>query len=304
MTTTALSAHERTVLRLGFHPQDSLVLACTAGARENVTIRVDLDPLTDPTVRTDMLHRLRGPLIVSRSDSTTVLYYTEDSPRRLAPVDRDLSDLLTDLHITRTATVLIDTVDELAPTREDLAVIAPAPTSVRREVLSVLTTPPSVVDLQVYLSALTLARIDWPIPGRELAHIAIGLRTTRWRDSVGLLIAGMSDDTAASYARGSEQTTAVTTALRRLFDRTHARRPGPELHAHLRVLTEVIAATPTSYHAPPRALLALSTWWAGNTALAARHTEYSLEADPDYSLAHLINDALDLGAAPPWTTTP
>ncbi|GAA1635651.1 DUF4192 domain-containing protein [Saccharothrix algeriensis] len=56
--------------------------------------------------------------------------------------------------------------------------------------------------------------------------------------------------------------------------------------------------------APPAALLAWSAWRAGNGVLARAALDRALHADPAYSLAHLLTDALDRAVPPhsihPW----
>ena len=50
--------------------------------------------------------------------------------------------------------------------------------------------------------------------------------------------------------------------------------------------------------APPAALLAFTAWQAGDGALASIAIERALEADPEYSMALLVADALHAGLPP------
>ncbi|PSK63096.1 hypothetical protein B0E53_04965 [Micromonospora sp. MH33] len=50
--------------------------------------------------------------------------------------------------------------------------------------------------------------------------------------------------------------------------------------------------------AGPASLLAFAAWRCGNGALASVAVDRALAADPDYSLAHLIDQALRAGLPP------
>lgn len=71
----------------------------------------------------------------------------------------------------------------------------------------------------------------------------------------------------------------------------------------VKVLEEIVATSEDRYHGAPRTLLALLAWWHGNAVLARRHLEQGADSTKDYSLARLINTALDHGLAPGWQRT-
>lgn len=73
----------------------------------------------------------------------------------------------------------------------------------------------------------------------------------------------------------------------------------PEFHdAHLRLWTDLVRRLPADFVAPPAALLAFTAWQSGDGALASVAIERALDADPEYSMALLVADALDAGLPP------
>jgi hypothetical protein len=73
----------------------------------------------------------------------------------------------------------------------------------------------------------------------------------------------------------------------------------PEFAAdHQRLWTDVMRQVPPRYRAAPASLLAFTAWQQGNGALANIALDRALEAEPDYSMAQLLRQALDSGAPP------
>src|SRR5260370_9284211 len=73
----------------------------------------------------------------------------------------------------------------------------------------------------------------------------------------------------------------------------------PHFHeAHQRLWIDLVRRLPADCVAPPAALLAFTAWQAGDGALASVAIERALEADPDYSMALLVADALHAGLPP------
>jgi hypothetical protein len=76
-------------------------------------------------------------------------------------------------------------------------------------------------------------------------------------------------------------------------------RMDPGFHeAHQRLWVDLVRHLPTEFVAAPAALLAFTAWQAGDGALASIAIERALDADPEYSMAHLIADALHAGLPP------
>lgn len=68
--------------------------------------------------------------------------------------------------------------------------------------------------------------------------------------------------------------------------------------AHQRLWTDMARNLPSELVAAPAALLAFTAWQAGDGALASVAIERALKADPEYSMALLIADALHAGLPP------
>ncbi|HTZ45828.1 MAG TPA: DUF4192 domain-containing protein [Jatrophihabitans sp.] len=100
---------------------------------------------------------------------------------------------------------------------------------------------------------------------RRLARLGAALRDLEVRDALWLLV----DDR--------------TLAAERLLTQLHARLPSP-------------------YQAAPLFLFGWHHWRTGNGTLAGMVAEQALQADPEYSAAHLLLDALEAGMDP--RTTP
>lgn len=76
-------------------------------------------------------------------------------------------------------------------------------------------------------------------------------------------------------------------------------RMDPEFRvAHLRLWTDLVRRLPDEYVPAPASLLAFAAWQSGDGALASIAIERALAADPSYSLALLIAEALHAGLPP------
>lgn len=76
-------------------------------------------------------------------------------------------------------------------------------------------------------------------------------------------------------------------------------RMDPEQHqAHLRLWTTVVRRAPARYVPAPASLLAFVAWQQGNGGLANVALERALAADPAYSMALLLADAVGAGLPP------
>ncbi len=76
-------------------------------------------------------------------------------------------------------------------------------------------------------------------------------------------------------------------------------RMDPGFHeAHQRLWVDLVRHLPTEFVAAPAALLAFTAWQGGDGALASVAIERALDADPEYSMALLIADALHAGLPP------
>jgi Domain of unknown function (DUF4192) len=91
---------------------------------------------------------------------------------------------------------------------------------------------------------------------------------------------------------------AVLLADLRVRDDAWARMDLPHLDEHRRLWTDVLRAAAPEYVPAPACLLAFTAWQAGSGALAVCAIDRALAADPDYSMALLLFDALQAGLPP------
>jgi hypothetical protein len=118
--------------------------------------------------------------------------------------------------------------------------------------------------------------------GRAAVRVAIGA----YRDG-GLI----TDHDALAWL-------SVTLPDLRVRDDAWARMDPVFRAAHQRLWTDVVRHALDPYVPAPASLLAFTAWQSGDGALANIAVERALAADPDYSMAHLLGQALDAGLPP------
>jgi Domain of unknown function (DUF4192) len=91
---------------------------------------------------------------------------------------------------------------------------------------------------------------------------------------------------------------AVTLADLRVRDDAWARMDPRHRAAHQRLWTDVVRRATEPYVPAPASLLAFTAWQSGEGALANIAIERALAADPGYSMAHLLGQAVDAGLPP------
>jgi hypothetical protein len=91
---------------------------------------------------------------------------------------------------------------------------------------------------------------------------------------------------------------AVLLADLRVRDDAWARMEPRYQDEHRRLWTDVLRGAATDYAPAPASLLAFTAWQSGNGALASCAVDRALAADPGYSMALLLSDALDAGLPP------
>jgi len=112
-------------------------------------------------------------------------------------------------------------------------------------------------------------------------------------------------DAIATYRRGDQITDhdqmawlTVSLADIRVRDDAWARMDPEYRFAHRRLWTDVVRHACEAYLPAPASLLAFIAWQSGEGALANIAIDRALAADPGYSMAHLIGQALDAGLPP------
>jgi hypothetical protein len=90
----------------------------------------------------------------------------------------------------------------------------------------------------------------------------------------------------------------VTVADLRVRDDAWARMDPRHRAEHRRLWTDVVRHACEPYVPAPASLLAFTAWQSGEGAVANVAIERALAADPEYSMAHLLGQALDAGLPP------
>jgi hypothetical protein len=107
------------------------------------------------------------------------------------------------------------------------------------------------------------------------------------------------------YRRGGRITSddrlarlAVSLSDVRIRDDAWARMVPDQVQPHLRLWTDLVRRVPARYVPAPASLLAFTAWQAGNGALANVAAQRALAADPGYSMALLLLEAIGAGIPP------
>jgi hypothetical protein len=148
-----------------------------------------------------------------------------------------------------------------------------------------------------------LAATIAPLGALAAESISQAERTARAKGvAAGLAAVG---EAIGTYRAGNQLTSggqfavlAVTLADLRVRDDAWARMVPEHAAAHLRLWTDVVRRAPARYVPAPASLLGFVAWQSGNGALANVAAERALAADPGYSMAQLLLDAVGAGVPP------
>jgi hypothetical protein len=113
------------------------------------------------------------------------------------------------------------------------------------------------------------------------------------RDAVALYRAGgqITDDDQIAWL-------SIALTDLRIRDGAWARMDRGHRDAHLRLWTDVVRRACPAYIPAPASLLAFTAWQSGDGALANIAIERALDADPAYSMALLLAEAIESGLPP------
>ena len=306
---------------LGFHPEDSAVLLTLGGAERPFHARVDLPE--DPAEVPDLVRYLTTAATRHGVHRAAVLAYTGDDARarRVAgPLAAGLERAGVDVPVVIRADgarwfCLGDDHDCPADgTPYDLrhhpftaeAVLDGRVTYASREELAASLVGTAPEEVAAVLRAADAARdrlvaacrhpLGPPAPERGRSHL---VAEGRWvAERVGRFLEdglrpGHEEVGRLLVALASIEVRDVAWSL---MCRDNAAR-------HVDLWRDVVRRCPDELLAPPAALLGFAAWLAGDGALAWCAVDRCHRADPDYSLARLLADAL-VGAVPPSSWRP
>lgn len=129
--------------------------------------------------------------------------------------------------------------------------------------------------------------------GEEAMRLVVDAGRAAVREAIGVYRGGgaITDDDQLAWLT-------VTLADLRVRDDAWARMEPRYRTAHRRMWADLVRRAPEPYVPAPASLLAFTAWQSGEGALANVAIERALAADPGYSMAHLIGQAVDAGLPP------
>lgn len=359
---------------LGFLPHDSAVAVSLRGPRRRVGLvaRVDLDDVADLRHGPQVARALAAHLDRDGARAAVLVVYAGADPGDPRPAEaaRHVAEAfdvpfggvevlvvgdgryrcldcasgccppggrpLSDLESTRAGAEMVLAGSVVAPERDQLGTVAPAPVVQRRAVARArrrrgdararahLDGPAAVARwrtdaLEAWRALVAVSTgegVDGPTPPLAsrpvrsrpalLGRVEAGLDDRRVRDAVLVTLlpsAGSLPD--RSLARGgAAEDDELRSAVAALVDPDRACAPGPEVAAAETALREVVAHGRRGAQAPATTLLATVAWWRGDGARASVLLDRALHDDPAYRLALLLRSAVDAGLAPGWARRP
>ncbi len=297
---------------LGFHPEDSLVLVVTAGEMGNLHARIDL-PADDDEEILEVVRTLMAAVTRARARQVALVAYSDDEM---------LADDLVDLLLAQPE---MDEVDVLCAVRADggrwhaldCGPTWSPPDGVAYDLSSHPITAQAVLDGRVTFGSrrdLADSLIGTDLDALDAVAEAADEAVRRVTSLVGHPLGTDSPEAARSHLRSEGYW--VRERVRRFvqtgepLDHQEAGRMVVALvnidvrdvawsemnrsssRTHVELWLDLVRRTPLDLVAAPAALLSFAAWLAGDGALAWCAVERCQEAEPDYSMAGLVSQAL------------
>lgn len=305
---------------LGFYPADSLVVLGIGGphARIGVTFRYDLPDPPEQALAADIAAHARS--VLGRQDLTMAVVVGYGPGRIVTPVIEAMVPAMLDGGIVVQDVLRVeggrfwsylcsdpaccppDGVPFDPAAHPAAGALAAAGFTARRDRAALAgTIAPAVESAPSMAAAVDRARLR----AANLIRDALGVPGARdvfqpvadaGRRSVRQAV--------ATYRRGGKLTQDEIAWLGlaltdlRVRDDAWARMDPSYSSAHLRLWTEMVRLLPAELVPAPAALLAFTSWQAGDGAMASIAIERALQADPEYSMALLVAEALHAGLPP------
>jgi hypothetical protein len=304
---------------LGFHPSRSLVVLGVSGARDRIimTFRYDLPDPPDTELADDIA--AHACAVLSRQEVPAAIVIGYGPAGLVAPVvdplvgavlqaglevrevlraegGRYWSALCQDPDCCPAGGVAFDPCSR--PPAPALSQAGPDPYPDRAALARTLTPPPGTARATRQATGRALRRIDKLITaaqraGRDPAEALAEAGRSAVLDAIRLYQSGteITDRSRLAFL-------AVILNDLRVRDDAWARQVPEHRSAHLRLWTDVLTGAAPEFVPAPASLLAFTAWQSGEGALANVAVERALAADPAYSMALLIADAVQAGLPP------
>ncbi len=304
---------------LGFYPSRSLVVLGMGGqGRVRVTFRYDLPDPPDADLAADIAEHAESVLTRQKIQAAMLIGYGSESA--VMPVLDTVIPLLTDCGVRVTDALRADAGRYRSVFCEDAQCCPPEgrtydpgshPAAAAMTEAGLPAQPDRAAlarTLQPRAGTAVQARNATNAARLRLSELAAQSRTAGDGDpQLRLVRAGRA---AMQHAikcyrtggtiTGSDQFAWLAVLLADLRVRDDAwARMDPAHHAeHARLWADVVRCAAPEYVPAPASLLAFTAWQGGNGALAAIAVDRALAANPDYSMALLLGEAIDAGLPP------
>jgi hypothetical protein len=293
---------------IGFHPADSVVvLACDDGAGA-YAVRLDL------TAHDALLEHIAD--LVARRRPEAVILAGYGAAGRVTPMVERVRDRLQTRGVRLREALRVEEDRFWSYLCSDLACCPPEGTRV-----DVRASPIAAAAIAGGLVALPdrdeLCRTLAPAGGEGMrrAIARAEARVARWaEDDVTTVPSRMVTEGVPLVRRVIEQARAASAPPTddevaslgillvsvRVRDEAWVRMNEQDLDVHVRLWRQVLTRLPEPYTAAPASLLSFAAWRSGEGALANAALDRAFTADPEYSMARLLQE-LFISGLPPWS---
>jgi hypothetical protein len=304
---------------LGFHPSQSLVVLGLSGPRDRVslTFRYDLPGPEDDDLAADIAVHASEVLAREAMPAAVVVGY--GPARAVDHAARLVVAALHDLGVEPRAVLRAEGGRYWSLTCPDLAccpsegtpfdpcshpaarLLAEAGLDAlpdRAALARTLQPPPGTAKATRQATSRALRRLGRLVTaaerdGRDSAAAVAEAGIAALREAIGRYRSG-----AAISDRSQLAFLAVAVSNLRVRDDAWARMDPDHTSAHLRLWTDLVTGAAPEFVPAPAALLAFTAWQAGEGALANMAAERALAADPAYTMALLVTEAVQAGLPP------
>lgn len=154
-------------------------------------------------------------------------------------------------------------------------------------------------DLSDYLHALDHIKRDSEPCADLIGKAAKTLTDVKIRDSVVVIMGYAPATISLDDLRDGPTEAHADAAMSRIVSPHTAVRPGTSVDQHRALLALIDSHVPGHAHAAT--LLAMIAWWQDDLESAVSHLQCAFNADPGYSLGHLIAATITIQPRPGWT---
>jgi Domain of unknown function (DUF4192) len=304
---------------LGFHPSQSLVVLGVSGPRDRVslTFRYDLPGPDDDDLTSDIAGHASEVLTREAISAVVIVGYGAAGPveRAVAALAAALEDCGVEVGAMLRAesgrywSLSCPDPDCCPPegtpfdpcSHPAARLLAEAGLDVlpdRAALARTLQPPPGTAKATRQATGRALRRLGRVVTaaerdGRDSARAVAEAGIAAVREAIGEYRSG-----AAIGDRGRLAFLAVAVSNLRVRDDAWARMDPAHAQDHLRLWTDLVTGAAPEFVPAPAALLAFTAWQAGEGALANVAAERALAADPAYTMALLVTEAVQAGLPP------